>query len=237
MAGDLRKTEYNLRDLCDLIKRELFLEMNCHAVAKVKAFNSLQQTIEAEILYGQQYLQRDPRSGKYSTVLIKYPIVVDVPVVVMGGGGATLTFPIQAGDECLLMFNDRDIDNWYSGTPGGAVATDRCHSMSDGFALIGVRSKLTAIPGYDTARAALTYRNAAGIKQARVAVSDRVVIANATVDFSQTINTLMTGLQNFLTVTASATTASQIAAAAATFVPIATAARTQLANLFETDTV
>ncbi len=236
MKQQMRKTNYNLRDLCDLVKRELLLEMNCHALAKVTSFDATRQTVTCQILYGQQYYQRDPRSGKYSTVLVQYPLVIDCPVVVLGGGGAALTFPILAGDECLLMFNDRDIENWYAGTAGGAVATDRTHSIADGFALIGVRSKLKSITGYDTRRAALTFWSEFGVKQARVAVRERIVLANQTVDFKTQFDLLMIGLEAFLVATASATTAVQIATAAATFFPIAQGVQAQLDLLFETET-
>ncbi|EKN3638181.1 Gp138 family membrane-puncturing spike protein, partial [Yersinia enterocolitica] len=41
------------------------------------------------------------------------PLLVDVPVIFPRGGGCTLTFPIKAGDECLLIFSDRCIDFWW----------------------------------------------------------------------------------------------------------------------------
>ncbi|WP_274537266.1 Gp138 family membrane-puncturing spike protein, partial [Escherichia coli] len=34
------------------------------------------------------------------------PLLVDVPVVFPRGGGCTLTFPVKAGDECLVIFAD-----------------------------------------------------------------------------------------------------------------------------------
>lgn len=42
-----------------------------------------------------------------------YPLLVDVPVVFPRGGGCTLTFPVKAGDECLVIFADRCIDFWW----------------------------------------------------------------------------------------------------------------------------
>lgn len=232
--NDLRKTNQNLRDLSDQIKRELLLEMNCQAVAKVVAFNSEVQTVTCQILYGQQYLQRDPRSGKYAPVLVKYPLLIDLPVVVLGGGGGHITFPIAAGDECLVLFNDRDIDNWYAGTAGGAVASDRLHSMSDGFALIGVHSKSTSIARYDSSRIAITYQPA-GVRQGRLKVGTKIVIGNATVDFRTQFDIFLNGLSAFLAATAGASTAGQIAAGAATFVPIAAAFKVQMDLLFEAE--
>lgn len=54
-----------------------------------------------------------------------YPLLVDVPVVFPRGGGCTLTFPVKAGDECLVIFADRCIDS------GGRVAGYRSRSMTE----------------------------------------------------------------------------------------------------------
>ena len=34
----------------------------------------------------------------------KLPLLLDCPVVFPRGGGCTLTFPVKAGDECLVVF-------------------------------------------------------------------------------------------------------------------------------------
>jgi hypothetical protein len=72
------------------------------------------------------------------------PVLSDVPVVFPGGGGCTLTFPIKAGDECLVIFASRAIDSWWQS--GGVQAPNfaRTHNLSDGFALVGVRSRPNA---------------------------------------------------------------------------------------------
>lgn len=75
------------------------------------------------------------------------PILADVPVIFPGGGGATLTFPIQPGDECLVVFSSRPIDGWWQGGQIGPQIMPRMHSLSDGFALVGVRSRGRALPG------------------------------------------------------------------------------------------
>ena len=44
---------------------------------------------------------------------IDIPLLVDVPIVVPRAGGYALTLPIQAGDECLVVFGDMCIDGWW----------------------------------------------------------------------------------------------------------------------------
>lgn len=73
--------------------------------------------------------------------LVPLPILPDVPVMFFGGGGMTITAPIAPGDECLVIFADRCIDSWWwlGGTQPPAEA--RNHDLSDGFALVGLRSR------------------------------------------------------------------------------------------------
>lgn len=69
------------------------------------------------------------------------PVLNDCPVVFPGGGGATLTFPIKPGDECLVVFASRCIDSWWQLGGVRGQAEIRMHDLSDGFVLPGVRSQ------------------------------------------------------------------------------------------------
>lgn len=81
------------------------------------------------------------------------PLLVDVPVVFPRGGGCTLTFPVKAGDECLLIFSDRCIDFWWqSGGVQESVDT-RQHDLSDAFAIVGPQSQAQKISGISTSAA------------------------------------------------------------------------------------
>jgi hypothetical protein len=70
----------------------------------------------------------------------------DVPVVFPGGGGHLLTYPIQPGDDCLIIFSQRSIDHWWQLGQLHPPSDWRMHDINDGFALIGVRS-LPKVPG------------------------------------------------------------------------------------------
>lgn len=88
------------------------------------------------------------KSGNYKAVTL--PVLPDVPVVFPRGGGATLTFPIKAGDECLVVFSCRNIDSWWQ-SGGVQIPMDaRQHDLSDGFALMGVMSQAKKIGGIST---------------------------------------------------------------------------------------
>ena len=76
--------------------------------------------------------------------------------MVIGGSTTRITFPISQGDQCILLFNDRDIDNWYNGSSTSANQTPRLHSISDCIALIGPNNLNTVIQNYDAVRAIIT---------------------------------------------------------------------------------
>ena len=77
--------------------------------------------------------------GSKSTVSL--PLLLDCPVIFPTGGGFTLTFPIEPGDEVLAIFACRCIDSWYQSGGIQEQAEFRMHDLSDGFALAGVHSK------------------------------------------------------------------------------------------------
>jgi len=146
-----------LKDLLDLLKKDMFLNLNSHHLATIQSFDPLKQTATATINYKQTYFQKNLFSGVYEPVLVDYPVLLDCPVICLGGGLGSLTFPITTGDECLVMFNDRDIDNWFKGSSNSGVATPRLHSFSDGIIIVGVRSLANVLVDYDSDAVALNY--------------------------------------------------------------------------------
>ena len=89
--------------------------------------------------------------GSLSSVAL--PLLVDVPVVFPRGGGVTLTFPVSAGDECLVVFADRCIDYWWQNGGVQEPVDQRQHHLADAFALIGPQSQATKISGISTSGA------------------------------------------------------------------------------------
>lgn len=71
---------------------------------------------------------------------MRLPPLLDVLVSFPRGGGFAVTFPIEPGDEGLLIFSDRCIDGWHqNGTPG--IPPDhRLHDLSDASFIPGISS-------------------------------------------------------------------------------------------------
>lgn len=96
------------------------------------------QTMTATVQPSIQGIQR-MRDGTTKPVTIS-PIQ-DVPVHFPGGGGHTLTFPVAANDECLIIFSERNIDAWYQHGGVQAPLDWRMHDITDAFALVGIKSQ------------------------------------------------------------------------------------------------
>lgn len=83
-------------------------------------------------------------------VSVSLPLLVDVPVVFPRGGGCTLTFPVTAGDECLVIFADRCIDFWWQSGGIQEPVDGRMHDLSDAFCIVGPQSQAKKISGIST---------------------------------------------------------------------------------------
>ncbi|BEM86838.1 hypothetical protein SME46J_13080 [Serratia marcescens] len=89
--------------------------------------------------------------GTLSSVAL--PLLVDVPVMFPRGGGVTLTFPVTAGDECLVVFADRCIDYWWQNGGVQEPVDQRQHHLADAFAMVGPQSQAKKISGISTSAA------------------------------------------------------------------------------------
>lgn len=84
-------------------------------------------------------------------------LLEDVPVHTPSGGGWSLTFPIKAGDTCLIMFSQFGYDHWmFDNKDEAGLRIDgepmpwvnRRFSSSDGFALVGFNPMPVSIQSY-----------------------------------------------------------------------------------------
>lgn len=191
-------TDPNMKDLLDLFRKDLFLSLNCHHLGTIKEFDPETQTATVTINYKKSYNKRNAVTGVYEQVLVDYPILPNVPVVVLKGGAVRMTMPIAAGDACILLFNDRDIDNWYSSGQVTQLNSQRLHAMADAIALVGLNSMATPIGDYDADRGVLEYEGGG-----KVAVGeDKVLIANADLDLKTLLQTLISQISDLVTQTA-----------------------------------
>lgn len=113
-------------------KADIFATFHCIKIGKIEKVTASEQTVEVSLT------MRRPAADGTST---EYPLLVDVPYFVLQGGGAYIDMPITAGDYCLVLFSDRDIDTWWSTANVADPATTRKHDLSDGIAIVGLNPK------------------------------------------------------------------------------------------------
>lgn len=112
--------------------------------ARVVSFDAEKQTIVAQPLIREKIINRETGEKEW----VEIPNLLDIPVVYPKGGGMCMTFPLEADDEVLLVFNDLCIDQWWQA--GGVQNWNdrRRHDLSDAVAIPGPTSVPKAIPDF-----------------------------------------------------------------------------------------
>lgn len=109
--------------------------LNCHRVGKIVKFNPEDLTCDVELL------ELKPMQGR----LDKYALIQGLPLLVSGGIDTNLTFGDITGAECLVHFNDRDIDSWFDTGEAYKPNSKRMHDFSDGFVSLRPHNKYDMI--------------------------------------------------------------------------------------------
>lgn len=116
-------------------------------------------TVASDLAPGQRTISCQPaiksrvQRPDGSFTWVQLPLLVDVVVHFPEGGGVTMTFPVKAGDECLVVLASRCIDDWWANGGVQEQPDLRMHDLSDGFAFVGVSSVPRVIPNISTTRA------------------------------------------------------------------------------------
>lgn len=155
----------------------------------IQSFDATKQTAVVQVAI---QLSAQNQDGSSSWVTIA-PLL-DCPVFFPSGGGFSLTFPVAAGDECLMVFASRCIDQWWNSGAVSIQAEFRMHDISDGFALVGFASVPKVIPSVSTTtvqlrnKAGTTYVEVDGSGNINVKAANVVTIQAATINLNGTLN-------------------------------------------------
>lgn len=89
---------------------------------------------------------------------VSLPLIHNVPIIVPygQGSGLLLTFPVNAGDPCLLIFSDRALDNFlHSGQVAPPIIGDnesttksRAHHLSDAICIPGMITDMNVVSNW-----------------------------------------------------------------------------------------
>ena len=123
-------TPPDLTSVMGFFKRSIMADINKVSIGIIKGFDSSNQTASIQLVYkrviGDQFMD--------------YPLLVNAPCVHFqsGGGNHRITNPVAQGDMAIVLFCDRDIDNWFSGSNSAPPNSERMHDLSDGIAIVGL---------------------------------------------------------------------------------------------------
>ena len=104
----------------EALKREMFSQLRCALPGKVISYNSTAQTavIQPVVISGG----------------VVMPLLMDAPVFM------PVSFAVNPGDYCLVIFADVDIDAWLASGDPEEPGSERMHSLTDGFAFVGFKA-------------------------------------------------------------------------------------------------
>lgn len=144
------KQSLTMAELIDAIGERVKLSMHTSMPAQVISYDSGRNTVEV-----QPVLKRKREDGESYSIA---PIV-EVPVCFYRAGGYAVTVKPQAGDYCVLVFQERSIDLWKR--TGGIVdpRKPRKFSLTDAVAVFGAWPFADALPDV---KSGVDLRNEAG---------------------------------------------------------------------------
>ena len=134
----------NLASTLEGLKAQTMLSMNCVQIGQIESFDPATQlaTIKLAMKQVKDILEDGTR------ILQEYPLLLECPVFFLFGGADFISLPIEPNDPCIVLFNDREIDQWLNHGAGQYPVSIRTHDLSDAIALVGIRPLTNSVVGY-----------------------------------------------------------------------------------------
>ncbi len=178
-------SEPNMDDNFSSLKQEIFATLNCHRVGTIESFDPTTQTATIQLV---DAWTQNNYQGNFSQPIAP---LIKCPIVILKGAKGGFTSPINKGDQCLVLFNDRDLDNWQkAGGEYQIPATARCHYITDAFAIVGIRSLANPIEDFNNVATEMNYQDTV------ISLDEKVKIQNATKNLKTLIDNLITAIVN-----------------------------------------
>lgn len=114
------------------VMNKVGLELNCIRVGIIQSFNAADLTAEVQITNKRTLgLNKDGTQKTKDYALVTAKVCYCCPY---------LTYPIEQGEECILLFNDRELESWFTTGEVQPEAYPRMHDLTDCIAIVGLRS-------------------------------------------------------------------------------------------------
>ena len=115
--------EENRHEELQALKQNILFSLHCALPGTVVSFDAESRTAVIQPAVKRRTEQMD----------VPLPLLRDVPVFM------PVSFEINPGDACLVIFADCDIDAWFESGEVEVPESSRMHSLSDGFAFVGFK--------------------------------------------------------------------------------------------------
>lgn len=113
----------------NLINEAMF-RTRCCIPCVIQSYDKTKRTVECQPAIREKIINEDG-----TVQYVNLPILVNVPVAFPSCSSFEIDLPIVSGDECLVLFSDLSIDNfWLKGNVQNPVEVRR-HDLSDGIAI------------------------------------------------------------------------------------------------------
>ena len=116
-------------ELLNIIIANKIADVNICLPAKIVEYDYTQQRAKVQPSLNQKY-----NDGE----VIELPIVHNVPVMHPSSGGASITFPVNVGDNILLVFSQASLEEWLEDGKQSTPDDPRQNDLTDAIAIIGL---------------------------------------------------------------------------------------------------
>ena len=124
----------DLNNVLEILKKDIYSGLRTLTIGQVIEFHANKRTVDAKIIIMPTNVQINTEVSDRKDGL-EYPILYQVPVL----DCEYFSPPIHANDYCLLIFAERNIDNWLVEDSTELEPRDnRMHSIADAFAWFGI---------------------------------------------------------------------------------------------------
>lgn len=135
----IEKAQINFNSVMNLSQDAIMSRLNCHNIGRIIEFDPPTQLCSVELMQIKRF------KNQYLTPAI----LTDVPLIICGSVNAHITMPNPVGATCVLLFMDRDIDNFLSTGQAYVPQTLRKHDFTDCVALTTFKTLVDPIEDYD----------------------------------------------------------------------------------------
>lgn len=185
--NQVKPGDADLNEVLNTLKIDILNNLNCHLIGEIVKFNPEFQTANIKIKFKKYLLDNTEKD---------YPVLLDCPIIIHNMERK----PVLIGDECLVIFNDKDLDNWYISGTVVSPNTMRVHSINDAIAIIGIHNKTNSIANYNNDELGYNYLN----KKLLIDLStNKILIENENKNLKTLIQNLIDIIKNLQTIPAS----------------------------------